>query len=514
MAEVKEISYRIFDELLDAVRVDFKSFQSVGDIDASECLKKAQQINYELGLKIHQPKETMLHIEHGRTKLPADYHQMLLTLVCHRHIHIQNAPWNGHVLLEEVVPATVPSVPTPVSTTCPCITATAVPNLGTDQVFGTLTDCNGNEFLLNLLPGITYSFCAKTFGINTKTADVQGTGIIIPTTNGFCYNTSNSSVPLNVPTVTPFLQYYPNPPLSTTFIRLWVTVTTAVSNPYGTTIVGSFQVFTPTGPVTVPYSIIYPAGVTTFNIFIDDFFNYNLSPTGAGNVVITSTGSLGTMTCSPPVPILPTPPCAICNVIHDSTCPEIVVNPYPLGCTRTLCNDEINIKIIEYGETEVRCYEEFDRLHIVPHIEASAFNRQDQFREYRHTGSVVGKHLETSIECGQVYLYYLGGMEDSDGNLLVLDHPVINQYYEYALKRLILENLYLNGEDLIQRLQYIVKMEDDYRQRALSIVNMPNYRNMIKTINIIRNNHNRQHYFPLSRYKGPFRLASNPIDSF
>lgn len=81
MAAIKELSYRTVDELIDAVRIDLQSFQSVGDIDAASLIKVAIRINYELGLKIHALKETMLDIEHNRAKVPADYYQSLLTLV-------------------------------------------------------------------------------------------------------------------------------------------------------------------------------------------------------------------------------------------------------------------------------------------------------------------------------------------------------------------------------------------------------------------------------------------------
>ena len=52
--------------------------------------------------------------------------------------------------------------------------------------------------------------------------------------------------------------------------------------------------------------------------------------------------------------------------------------------------------------------------------------------------------LYTSFETGKVYLNYQGMMEDCDGNLLVPEHPLLNEYYEYALKQRILENLIMN----------------------------------------------------------------------
>jgi pyruvate formate-lyase activating enzyme-like uncharacterized protein len=99
MAAIKEVSYRTFDELLDSVRLDLSSFNSAGDIDAANLIKVAQRINWELGLRIRTMKETMLEVDHFKAKLPADFYQMNLALICHNYRHVQNAPWNGHVLL-------------------------------------------------------------------------------------------------------------------------------------------------------------------------------------------------------------------------------------------------------------------------------------------------------------------------------------------------------------------------------------------------------------------------------
>lgn len=83
--------------------------------------------------------------------------------------------------------------------------------------------------------------------------------------------------------------------------------------------------------------------------------------------------------------------------------------------------------------------------------------------------------LFTSFDTGKVYLNYQGEMVDSDGNLMVPDHPMINEYYEYAMKSRILENLYINGEDVAQRMQLIEQKLRPARNNALTIVNTPNF---------------------------------------
>jgi hypothetical protein len=71
-------------------------------------------------------------------------------------------------------------------------------------------------------------------------------------------------------------------------------------------------------------------------------------------------------------------------------------------------------------------------------------------------------------------------MEDEQGNLLVPDHDLLNEYYEYALKQRILENLFLNGEDVSQRMQLIEAKLKAARNAALSLVNTPNFKEMEK----------------------------------
>jgi hypothetical protein len=89
-------------------------------------------------------------------------------------------------------------------------------------------------------------------------------------------------------------------------------------------------------------------------------------------------------------------------------------------------------------------------------------------------------YLFTTFDTGKVYLNYQSSMEDDNGNLLVPDHELLNDYYEYALKKRIIENLALNGEDVAQRLQLIIPEYKAARNNALNLVNTPNFREMEK----------------------------------
>jgi len=93
-------------------------------------------------------------------------------------------------------------------------------------------------------------------------------------------------------------------------------------------------------------------------------------------------------------------------------------------------------------------------------------------------GWIKGGFLFTTFDTGKVYLNYQGQMEDDEGNLLVPDHDLINEYYEYAFKARILENLYINGENVAQRMQLVEQRLKAARNNALSVVNTPNFKEL------------------------------------
>jgi hypothetical protein len=55
---------------------------------------------------------------------------------------------------------------------------------------------------------------------------------------------------------------------------------------------------------------------------------------------------------------------------------------------------------------------------------------------------------------------------------------MINEYYEYALKQRILENLFMSGEEVSQKMQLIETRLRAARNYALTIVNTPNFAEM------------------------------------
>jgi hypothetical protein len=144
---------------------------------------------------------------------------------------------------------------------------------------------------------------------------------------------------------------------------------------------------------------------------------------------------------------------------------------------KTNCGQYYNL--VQTLKSEVRTYDEFFPLQIgmakvvstdCPNLHVKSAN-QAQIRD---------GFIFTNMETGKIHFNYIGNMEDDEGNLLVLDHPIINEFYEYAIKQRILENLMMNGEDVTQKVQLIEQRLRAARNNALSIANMPNFEEMRK----------------------------------
>jgi hypothetical protein len=102
-------------------------------------------------------------------------------------------------------------------------------------------------------------------------------------------------------------------------------------------------------------------------------------------------------------------------------------------------------------------------------LSKSLFNTSDE-------GWIKNGFLNTTFETGKVYLNYQGELVDDNGNLMVPDHELLNEYYEYALKQRIFENLFINGEDVSQRMQIVEARLREARNNAISLVNTPNFK--------------------------------------
>ena len=120
------------------------------------------------------------------------------------------------------------------------------------------------------------------------------------------------------------------------------------------------------------------------------------------------------------------------------------------------------------------------------------------------TAEIKDGYLLTNFNSGKVYINYQGTMEDSAGDLLVLDHPYCNEYYEYALKQRILENMMFDGENVVNQLGMIEGKLRAARNVALGFVNTPNFAEYRKIWEVNRRAqyHN---YYDMFRSNAPHR---------
>lgn len=169
------------------------------------------------------------------------------------------------------------------------------------------------------------------------------------------------------------------------------------------------------------------------------------------------------------------------NVILDAQQCRKCGEPDPLcTCEKTYAvecktGEKIFVQVVEKRSFETKVYETFERVNI-----ATSTGRKDALDDSGRNGYIKNGFLYTNIEQGKLFISYQGALEDEDGNLLVLDHPVINEYYEYAIKQRILENLFIAGEEVSQKMQLIEQRLRAARNNALSIVNTPDFSEMYK----------------------------------
>lgn len=152
-------------------------------------------------------------------------------------------------------------------------------------------------------------------------------------------------------------------------------------------------------------------------------------------------------------------------------------NPFSVKPCISACGNYVNL--VQSLKSEIRTYEVFYPINIksgklvsvdCPNIRTESINSA-----YLKDGFIY-----VNLENGMMHINYMGDLQDDEGNLLVLDNPFVNEYYEYALKQRILENLYMNGEDVVQRIQLIEQRLRAARNNALTIVNTPDYEEMKK----------------------------------
>ncbi len=176
-------------------------------------------------------------------------------------------------------------------------------------------------------------------------------------------------------------------------------------------------------------------------------------------------------------------PCNCTPCSTTSPCETAVYNPLePYGdtCNKPRvymnCRNECYevVQIVKPGE--MRTYKRVIPIRIINNAQSIDCDCPNLYLKTANAAWIKDGYLYTNMDCATIYINYQGTMEDDDGNLLLPDHDMINEYYEYALKKRILENLIMNDENVSQaKIQLIEQGYRTSRNYALSIVNTPNF---------------------------------------
>jgi len=137
--------------------------------------------------------------------------------------------------------------------------------------------------------------------------------------------------------------------------------------------------------------------------------------------------------------------------------------------------EKVFVQVVEKRKFETRTYDTFEPIRI-----ATSTGKIDATNDTDKVGLIKNGFVYTNLDEGKLFISYQGSLQDDEGNLLVLDHPMINEYYEYAMKQRILENLYIAGEEVTQKMQLMEQRLRAARNNALSIVNTPDFAEMYK----------------------------------
>ena len=199
-----------------------------------------------------------------------------------------------------------------------------------------------------------------------------------------------------------------------------------------------------------------------------------------GSYTISNTPPAGTTVDTTYTKYVPDPDGPNQCITPDSCTDVCVVQTCPEDVGKGVVKYNSEYMVVQFvGAEQYRTYSNYTPLRIsnsnkvlcdCPNVNIQSLN----------IAEIRDNYLITNFETGNVYISYQGAMEDNEGNLLVLDHPYCNEYYEYALKERILENMVFAGENVSQQLSYMQGKLRAARNNALGFVNTPDFEEMRK----------------------------------
>lgn len=219
-------------------------------------------------------------------------------------------------------------------------------------------------------------------------------------------------------------------------------------------------------------------------------------------------------TCTDPV--FPSSSCGSCStnpcscMQKDQGQPAFAQQCMPCPKVQLNCKGE-QFELVQIINSQTRSYKFLMPLKILANAMSVDCDCPNLYWSSQNTGWIKDEFLYTNFQEAKVYINYQGMMEDDDGNLLVPDHELLNDYYEYAIKQRLLENLIMNDEPVGQKLQLIEARYRESRNKALSLVNTPNFSELKKVWETNRRAMYGKYYDMFKSYPWTQRWVNNPL---
>jgi hypothetical protein len=222
-------------------------------------------------------------------------------------------------------------------------------------------------------------------------------------------------------------------------------------------------------------------------------------------------------TCTDPV--FPSQTCNSCGTCSTSPCscmqkdggvPSFAQQCMPCPRVQLNCKGE-QYELVQIINSQTRSYKFLMPLKMLANPQNIDCDCPNLYWTAQNTGWIKDNFLYTNFQEGKVYINYQGMMEDDNGNLLVPDHDLLNDYYEYAVKQRILENLIMNDQPVGQKMQIIEARYRESRNKALSLVNTPNFAELKKVFESNRKAMYGKYYDMFKSYPWNQRWVNNPL---
>jgi len=179
--------------------------------------------------------------------------------------------------------------------------------------------------------------------------------------------------------------------------------------------------------------------------------------------------------------------CHTCGIpCNTCTCQKLPAACPPLADGQSYCKTprlELNCKgetfeLVQIIHGQTRTFRRMWPLRLITNNQTIACDCPNLYVKCPENAWIQGDFLFTNMETANIYISYQGQLEDEDGNLLVPDHDMLNEYYEYAIKQRILESLIMNDEPVGQKLQIVENRLRVAKSAANTLVNTPNFAEM------------------------------------